>query len=375
MNTVFESQKNEYKVYFKIRKNTAQTFEFTSNSICEIEELPQILKISKNINNKFKEKVENETFFEISINEFDFWSALQLSYQIVNESLELNILHGSDNKLTLEKQAVIVHSNSDKFRVETIEQEIDGFYTYNEIEFQRFISNFKSMDEDSVSREKIRSAIKFYKLGNESLEIEHKILNYWIGFEQLFSSVDSSEDSITRMKTFFVALNSTYYLQRRTNYLLDSLKRKEIRYNGRAIEKEDLKNSLTLDFQNISGSNPLYLKRLEKYLTILTSHKSIKALIEIHTKRLSQHLTRIYRVRNELIHEGRTSSDLTLIAGHLRHYLLFTIEQVTNELNENNSVRYLDDVFVYYENLAENIKSCKSIQEVYHVKDYKGYME
>lgn len=98
-------------------------------------------------------------------------------------------------------------------------------------------------------------------------------------------------------------------------------------------------------------------------------------MLESHEKKLNQHLTRIYRVRNELVHEGRTTIDLFLIAGHLRHYLIFSIEQITNELVENPTLEHLDDVFTYFENKLDSIKNASSIHEIYALKDYSGYME
>jgi hypothetical protein len=76
-----------------------------------------------------------------------------------------------------------------------------------------------------------------------------------------------------------------------------------------------------------------------------------------------------------LVHEGRTSVDLFLIAGHLRHYLLFSIEQITNELIENPTLECLDDVFVYFENILERIKDANNIDEIFEIKRYTGYME
>ena len=101
----------------------------------------------------------------------------------------------------------------------------------------------------------------------------------------------------------------------------------------------------------------------------------LRSLLEQHIKRLEQHLTRIYRVRNELVHEGRSTVDLYLLAGHLRHYLLFSIEQITNELAENPTLDQIDDVFVYFETLLTRIKSANNIQEIFSIKQYRGYME
>jgi hypothetical protein len=166
--------------------------------------------------------------------------------------------------------------------MERIEEPLDGFYTYQD--------NYKQLDEGSVAKEKIRSAIRFYKLGNESIEMEHKILNYWIGFEQLFAAVDSEEDSIKRIKSFFIAMNGALYMQSRLQYLIRSI---EKRCDTR-IKPADLAGPVDL----VKG-NTLLSKRLIYYKSWFADRKQIKTLLMKHVSKLEQHITRIYRMLKE----------------------------------------------------------------------------
>ncbi len=371
LNLIFSSECSSYKVYFKIKVNSEYKLQFISKNITEIKKLPDSLKNSKFVNSKFKESSIDEIFVQVSVDAQDFWSSISVSHQILTESIEINILHHSTNKITIENQAIALHSSSGKFRMDTIEEEVDGFYHQNEMEFNRFVENLKGI-ESFTAKEKISSAIRFYKLGNDSAEMEHKILNYWIGFEQLFSAIDTDEDSITRMKTFYTALNITYYFQRRVNYLLDSLSRNKFKYKRKKITSKIFEE--IFDKTKLTGTNPLFAHRIEKYVS-LNNRKDIQRYVEQHTNRLNQHLTRLYRVRNELVHEGKTKMNVRLLAGHLRHYLLFSIEQITHELCENPSIEKIDDAFVYYENMKERIKHSENLSEILKIKEYKGYME
>jgi len=358
---------DNYEVIFKIKKKSDEPIRITSNLISEIDLFPIEHNENTFVNEKFKSKDENESFFKVKIESLDFWSALSKAYEIISESIEINVLHYSDNKILLETQAFIIHVASQKVRMQPISENIDGFYNYKESEFARFAENFKKLEVGSVAHEKIRSAIRFYKLGNDSIEIEHKMLNYWIGIEQLFSSVDSNENSITRLKTFFISINSVYFWQRKINYLLSSLKRY-------GVEKSIVDIEITMpDLTDLP--NVLIKSRYNSYKNKLSDKAYISSSLEKHVLRMEQHLTRIYRVRNELVHEGRSFLDLFLLAGHLRHYLIFSIEQITNELAESNNLSQIDDVFVYYENLFTRIKQAQSIQEIFSIKNYNGYME
>jgi hypothetical protein len=362
-----------YKTIFKLKSDSITNLKLASQFITKIDLLPHVFLGSKYINSKFKELEENEIYVEIEINSLDFWAALKSSHQIISETVEINILHQTENKIVIENQALVYDDASKAFRMEPIEVSLDGYYDYNEHEFNRFIENYKHI-KSTVAKEKLRSAIRFYKLGNDSLEIEHKILNYWIGFEQLFSSVDSNEDSIKRIKIFYVALSCCYYLQRRANYLLFLTESKKYTNAGNKIELNDLKKGLTdnLTFEN---QDPLLEKRLKKYINDFNSNHTIFEYLKLHKLRLGLHLTRIYKIRNELVHEGKTSVDLNLVASHLRHYLLFSIEQITNEINENPLLEHLDDVFIYYENLYNRIIKANNVEEIFEIKEFTGYME
>lgn len=369
----FLREAESYKTIFKLKSEHITNLKLASQSIQKLSGLPLEFIGSKQINSKFQELDENEIYVEISVNSSDFWAALKLSHQIISETVEINILHQTENKIVIENQALVYYEPTKAFRMEPTEDSLDGYYDYNEDEFSRFIENYKNI-KSSVAKEKLRSAIRFYKLGNDSLEIEHKILNYWIGFEQLFSSVDSNEDSIKRIKSFYVSLSCSYYLQRRVNYLLILAERKRYTNAGQIIELKDLKPGL-MENLSFEDQDPLLEKRIRKYINDFNSNHNIVNNLKLHKKRLELHLTRIYKIRNELVHEGRTSVDLNLVASHLRHYLLFSIEQLTNEINENDLLEHLDDVFIYYENLNTRISKANNIEEIFAIKEFKGYME
>lgn len=362
------SKSNEfYDVIFKAKRGSSEPIKTTSIQIEEIDIFPVEFSSNSYVNEKFKTKGENESYFKVSVESLDFWSALNRSYEIILEAIEINILHYSENTIIVENQALIIDVASRKIRMQPLDKRIDGFYNYEESEFVRFAENFKQLQAGSVAHEKIRSAIRFYKLGNDSIEIEHKLLNYWIGFEQLYASVDSNEDSITRIKTFFTSMNAVFYWQRRIQYLLKS--------TNRFNERKEISDLLNPGDANPVIDSLLISMRYESYKNDLQDSSNIRKSIELHLKKMEQHLTRIYRVRNELVHEGRSFLDLYLIAGHLRHYLIFSIEQITNTLSESQSLEHLDDVFVYYENLLTRIKAAGSFQELFDIKEYKGYME
>lgn len=370
----FNHEAETYCVILKIKHSSPEAFKLATPNVIVLNSFPSEHRPA--VKKFFADLKEDELFISSSVESYDFEQALKISYRRIAETIDVNVLHQSDSNLKIIETGFVYHVGSRRKRVLPVAENLDGQYDYQESEFLRFIENYMKLPEETAVRDKIRSAIRFYKIGNESVELEHKILNYWIGFEQLYSSETTSEDSIKRIKTFFVAINGTYYLQRRAVYLVDLLNRIGVKYQGREICKEDLFSKDVLDIiKEIAFNDPLAYYRISCYLNLFFDKKTIKNSLERHSKRLNQNLTRIYRIRNEIVHEGKTTAELELIAGHLRHYLLFSIEQITHEHSSNQVLRSLDDVFVLFENLYNQIKSANNIKEVFELKDYQGYME
>lgn len=372
----FCHEAEEYGVIFKLKLSDKHAFRVNITGLRALNQFPQKYSENPKINNAFKSLKQDELFIYTGNKGFDFKAVIKKSYQRISEVIDVNILHQSENSIVVENQAFVFHRSSHRFRIEPLEEKLDGYYAYEQEGFERFSNNYLRLPTNSSVRDKIRSAIRFYKLGNESTELEHKILNYWIGFEQLYSSEFSDEDSIKRIKTFFTALNSSFYLQRRTNYLLGTLKRFNILYKEVPVSKEHLFSEQTMqEIKGLCANIPLAYYRMEKYIELFHRRGEIKKTLSTHHDRLEQHLTRIYRIRNEIVHEGQVSTNLELVAGHLRHYLLFSIEQITHTMAEFDVLLTLEDVFIYYENLFEQLKSSSNIEVVFNVCSYQGYME
>ncbi|WP_219481153.1 hypothetical protein [Segatella buccae] len=71
--------------------------------------------------------------------------------------------------------------------------------------------------------------------------------------------------------------------------------------------------------------------------------ENIKQYIKNHRNNLEFHITRIYRLRNELIHEAAIKQDMANVTSNLRFYLVFTLNQLIVFLTEReDSTRELD---------------------------------
>jgi hypothetical protein len=71
--------------------------------------------------------------------------------------------------------------------------------------------------------------------------------------------------------------------------------------------------------------SPLIVFRAQYYRNLLIDGKKMKDTLEKHQKNLEWNLTRIYRVRNEIVHNAALKEDLTVLTSHLRYYLTFIL--------------------------------------------------
>ena len=72
-------------------------------------------------------------------------------------------------------------------------------------------------------------------------------------------------------------------------------------------------------------NNILMWYRLKRMKSHLHSSDKTENYIAEHRRNLEQHLSRLYRLRNELLHEGAIKQDIENLTSNLRYYLVFIL--------------------------------------------------
>lgn len=79
--------------------------------------------------------------------------------------------------------------------------------------------------------------------------------------------------------------------------------------------------------------------------------------IKRHRENLEIHFTRIYRLRNEIIHDAATNTNSELIASNLRYYLTFILNELIDFLSKNHAKETsIEDYFILNEIELGNIE-------------------
>lgn len=179
------------------------------------------------------------------------------------------------------------------------------------------IENDKRVEEESKSR--IKSALRHLRIGDGQLEIEQRFINYWIGLEFLFSSPEISDSTFMRMKQYLISIMTSCYVKRNILNLVDWMKEFD-------CSIDVFKDSSSIDsFTAKKGLNILMFYRLKRMKKHLHHTDKTVSYISTHRTNLEQHLSRLYRYRNELIHEGAIKQNMENLTSNLRYYLVFVL--------------------------------------------------
>ena len=64
------------------------------------------------------------------------------------------------------------------------------------------------------AKDKVLSAIRYLRIGNEAINVEQKFINYWLGLEYLFSNYET-KSTIVRIKQFLMRTHCNSYIERK----------------------------------------------------------------------------------------------------------------------------------------------------------------
>ncbi|MGL5787526.1 MAG: hypothetical protein ACRCX4_12010 [Bacteroidales bacterium] len=293
-------------------------------------------------------------FYITNISAVDSFSAaiaakekLSISLDILHlgvSSLNVNI---RDSVLVLEKKE---GSDDYVYNYDT-KSLLDGTYS-NDIELSKKLkADIDKINQDNHIqqdvKDRLNSAIRHLRIANTNVEIEQQFINYWIALEFIFSSPETNENTFSRLRSNLVNIFSCCYVKRNLYDLNETLIKRGFVEKGELYwEKENQDEFIA------TITSPLlkfHLLKMKSRLQINSDKR--KEYIMNHRNNLEQHITRVYRMRNELIHEAAIRQDIESITSNLRYYLVFTLNQIIaycSSRNTENDIR-LEDFFLEFD--------------------------
>ena len=187
-------------------------------------------------------------------------------------------------------------------------------------DIMRRIDSSKYISQDV--KERLNTALRHLRVGDGQEEIEQRFLNYWIGLEFLFATPRSGDSTFSRLKEKFPQLKTLYYLKRNVSSLDKRLIGKGL------IAQSASMGTITeaeMDTAYETATEELLKYRIKSMKSHLHDREKVKDYLDNHMQNLKWHLSRIYHLRNELVHEAAIKQSIVGVTGNLRDYLVFML--------------------------------------------------
>ena len=302
---------------------------------------------------KFIKPAKSVRFYIYRCKSLDSISAIKIAKGKLSSLLDVLNLGLSRLSADIPNTALVITKNEGGTYVYEIktQYQLDGQYSNSFSAAERFKKDIDKIQNNSnISqsvKDRLDAALRHLRIGNVSAELEQRVVNAWIALEFIFSSPETNENTFSRLKTNIANVLVSCYIKRNLLALNESLIKDKIIMSGTLYwEQSDLD-------EFINKQDSILIKyRLKKMKSRLFTHTDkLLAYAKRHEKNLLWHIARIYRLRNQLIHEAAIKQDIENVTSNLRYYLVFLLNQIivyfANDQEKRNVT--LEDFFFEYD--------------------------
>lgn len=328
----------DFTVIFKLEfqdKVAAQRATYKITNI--VEELPQT--IQNLITRQPSYKISNAfiRYYVVDKKALDTGIVTRLAYEDLSNDFDFNL----ENITNLKMPSTALVINESFIRNEKVYYFDNGedIVVAESQSLGEAIYDIKQKTLSKDIQDRLCSALRHLRIGDQQTEIEQRFINYWIALEFIFASPRSSESTFERIKKYLPEILECCYVKRNILYINKWLRGKRV--------LEDIASWDNLsdeDRDSIIGKVDILTRyRLLKLKARMHHTDKMLEYIKNHRNNLEFHITRIYRLRNELIHEAAIKQDMANVTSNLRFYLVFILNQLIAFLIEREGcARELD---------------------------------
>ena len=272
-------------------------------------------------------------------------------------------------------QAIVIEKHNDKDDFVTFQSTLfifDGALPQEVAISNRYRSKLLTIKRNPAIDESVKvriyGALRHLRIAHTDSEIEQRFINYWIALEFIFSSPLIEENTYARLKLNLTNILLACYAERNCQHLENILKKKG------NLNREESLNSTNIDRLIGEQTNILMKYRLTQFKSnLLTQTERRKKYLQRHRENLEAHLSRIYHLRNELIHEAGINQNIEDLTSNLMYYLIFLLNQMIGFFSsispDQDSLRKvtIDEFFYEYQLILDNIYSDFTLERMRNV--------
>ncbi len=210
-------------------------------------------------------------------------------------------------------------------------------------------------------QERVRNALRFYRLGVTAESPAPRFLNLWIALETALRSEDVDRDHTESVLCSVLVRRHGYRLLRN---LVEDIRRADLEPESLGIAGQSPQSqvaSLLTMLQHEASSQalvtalesvPLLAQRAEDYASRFRTGVDAAKSLEQHQKRTYWHIRRLYRTRNRIVHSADVASPLSLLNGHLQGYCHHALLEMAWQLSRGKH----DDLDYLLQDLVDGTK-------------------
>jgi len=341
---LFNRSESNYTVIFKINSGKFQFSELSQidSKYIQINQLfrsRNFAELSEQVS-KFLEENKTNKLIGLKVTALDHYKAIEISRTKLEKDLDLYHLGFSGISNSIDHQAAVIsEENPSKASTAPSNYQLEGFTRGDKHIFEKLLEKVQRLNSNSVTNEsieKLSAGFRYLRMGSEAAELETKMLNFWIGLEFVFTSFNSDEKSIDRIRNFFPVCHSLIYVRRNLYDFHKSLSR--LKLDSSIDEYSD-------DLEYLSKYNT-YKKIIEDSSSILLQLRAKKlqewssdpstlgGRLFTHSNNLKWNISRLYRIRNEIVHNAATKTSISANVSHLKYYLTFILNSMLEFLSD-----------------------------------------
>lgn len=371
-----EREKSEYEIIFRLEGGKKPDLIPEQIAGIRFERTPSLADSTGRVRS-FLSPGQNVLFARIKVVSQDDRSAGLVAKDNLEEILDLIRFELEQEVVSIDQEFISIRTDKNTSRVFKLPGHIPNPQkNVDKDSFQLFIrtvgDTFQNDPAARESRERLKSAFRFYRMGRDSQEFENKFLNWWTGLEYLVR-VGERGSIIGEIEKRFLPLMVLNYTRKHLESYRNTLAYCKIEIPQKTLEKfgaSDLRElgladlfSLihnSTDYDEIVkqlGSFPSVHLHLERFKEQTKTPKSISDFLSQHEERLQWHINRIYRIRCDIVHSAEYTVNLTLLCANLEYYLKSILSTILEQLSRNKSIISLNEVFDRIEHACSSVKN------------------
>lgn len=322
---------------------------------------------------KFIKCQNNQRYFVSEVDALDEMAALKLGKEVLSKYLDKIHFSLNHSKIIPDYTGIILENKGSDYIainrpflpiLDGVQASESTMGCSSEQDFN-IIAEAKNLSKDVLNR--LTSALRHLRIGDNDTEIEQRFINYWIALEFIFSTPAASDSTYRRIKDNLISILISCYGKRNL-----SVFNQQVKLFADTTSIPDIWNADAADTIPQIIELPILLKyRLHQYRNHLLSgdKKKIARYLEIHKRNISWQIARIYRLRNELIHEAAIKQDIESLTSILRYYLILVLNRAVEFFKEvavkhSTTIFNMESFFMHYELIRLAIEKNHNLEDI-----------